>query len=182
MSRFGPAGEIGRGPGPQRVSGEEAGIALASSSTIVGLHFQSIGALSVGFAGSAPIAGRVQLQGLWWQFNVASGNVDPHRIQMAVGSNVPTTQAELDAGEAMFPRASQVAESRFAFVFFRSDDSRFVPVGTVLALNGRRIVGGFFNGSGSTIDAYVGLVLQRIVGGVQSGDPPFLEGEEIAQR
>lgn len=158
----------------------EGAVGLRSTSTIVGLHFQSVSPSAMAFAGSAPIAGKVQLEGIIAVVDIVSAGEDPHRVQLALASDVPTTQAELDAAEQMFPRASQASDSRFSFIVSGKGGQAFFPIGTALVLNGRRIVGGFYNGHAtSPEDVYVGLILHRVTGGESAGDPGFLTGEEV---
>lgn len=152
---------------------------LWSTSTVVGLHFQSLAAAGSGFAGTAPIAGKVQLEGLFLSIRSAAAAEDPMRLQLAIGSNVPSTQAGIDGEEQMFPRASQAADSRYDLVLVASGGGFFLPVSTVLMMNGRRIVGRWYNGASATDDFYVGLILHRVIGGDERGDPGFLSGEEI---
>lgn len=157
-------------------------IALLSSSTIVGLHWQSVATVASGFAGSAPIDGKVELEGVVISVQKVPAAEDPHRFQLAVASDVPTTQAEVDAGDQLFPRASQAAGSRFDVVVAWGDAGFFLPVGTIVALNGRRFIGRWYNGSTASADAYIGLVLHGVYGGWRGSYASFLAGEQVVER
>lgn len=170
---------VGEGPAPTRFGQGEAAVGLGSTSTIVGLHFQSVANAASSFAGTAPIAGKVQLEGVYISVGTGSVREDPHRFQLAIATNVPSSQAGIDAEEQVFPRSSQAVDSRFDLPVFGIVQDLFLPVTTGLVLNGRRIVCRFYCGSTATIDAYVGLILHRVSGGGTAGDPGFLSGEEV---
>lgn len=174
----------GRAAGGRPIGGDGAGgrgvaAALLSSSTLVGLHWQSVGAGASGFAGSAPIAGKVELEGLLLGPQRVPVAEDPHRFQLGLLSDVPVNQGEMDAGEQLFPRVSQAEASRFDLVVAWGDAGLFLPVGSVLAMSGRRIVGRWYNGSSVACDAFVGVVLHRVIGGAGMGEPGFLCGESV---
>lgn len=176
----------GRGAGGRPIGSDVAGgagvaAALLSSSTVVGLHWQSVGAGASGFAGSAPIAGKVELEGLLLGPQRVPVAEHPHRFQLGLSSEVPVSQAEMDAAEQLFPRASQAEASRFDLVVAWGDGGLFLPVGSVLAMGGRRIVGRWYNGAAGTGDAFVGVVLHRIIGGAGMGEPGFLSGEPVRE-
>lgn len=152
-----------------------------SSSTIVGLHWQSVAAGSTSFVGSSPITDKVRLEGILFLIDRGPMAEDPHRIQLGVATDVPTTQAEMDAAGQVFPRGSQAVESRFSIPWAAASGAVFVPLGGVIALHGRRFVGGFYNGDSRAIDAYVGLVVHRVSGGAFVGRFGFLWGEPVQE-
>lgn len=166
-------GGVGRGRG-------EA-VGWRSSSTIVGLHWESVAAGGTAFVGSAPVAGKVRLEGVLLSVDRGPVAEDPHRVQLAVATDVPGSQDELDAAEQIFPRASQAVASRFAVVLPSAVGALFVPVGGVVGLHGRRFVGGFYNGDARSIDVYVGLVVHRVSGGAFLGRFGFLWGEAVRE-
>lgn len=172
-----------RPPPPGKMVGPDGAIGVRASSTVVGLHFASIGAATLGFGGSAPIAGKVQLEGIIFMAGSSAPAEDPHRFQMALASDVPASAADLDAAEQMFPRISQLVATRNFIILDLGSLSFWLPVTTVLAMNGRRLVGGFYNGhAANAMDGYVGFVMHRVYGGASSGDPAFLSGEEVEER
>lgn len=162
--------------------GERAAIAVLSSSTIVGLHWQSVAAAGSGFAGSAPIEGVVELEGLVFSVQKVPAGEDPHRFQIAVASDVPASQGDVDAGDQLFPRASQAVDSRFDVIVAWGDAGFFLPVGTIVGLYGRRFVGRWYNGATAAADAYVGLVVHGVYGGRLGGYGSFLSGEHVVER
>jgi hypothetical protein len=144
------------------------------------LHFESIAASSWGLAGTVPIAGKVQLEGLILFAGSTHVAEDPHMVQLALGTEIPATQAALLGEEQLFPRASQAVGAMSGFPVNAYYAMLFVPVTTVVSFNGRRLLGGFYNGNGvSAMDGYVGVLMHRIYGGSSSGDPAFLSGEEV---
>ena len=157
------------------------GVGLRSTSTVVGLHWSSVGAGSAAFVGCAPIAGKVRLEGVLFVFDRGPLAEDPHRVQLAVASDVPSTQAEMDDGVQLFPRASQTSAGRYAMAWPAAAGALFLPVGGVVAMGGRRFVGGFYNGDSRAIDAYVGLVVHRVSGGAIVGRFGFLFGEPVLE-
>lgn len=157
-------------------------IALLSTSTIVGLHWQSVGAGASGFVGSAPIDGLVELEGLVFSVQGVPVAEDPHRFQIAIASEVPSAQADVDAGDQLFPRASQAGDSRFDIVVAWGNAGFFLPVGAVVALFRRRFVARWYNGGTGTADAYVGLVLHGVFAGSRATYAGFGAGEFIVER
>lgn len=169
----------GRGAGVEVPGGDGVALGLLSSSTFVGLHWQSVAAGGSGFAGSAPIAGKVELEGLIVGPQRVPAAEDPHRFQLGLASDVPASQAAMDAAEQLFARVSQADDSRFDLVVAWGDAGLFVPIGPVLAVNGRRIVGRWYNGATGAGDAWVGVTLHKVVGGAGQPDPGFLSGERV---
>ena len=157
----------------------DAAVGLRGSSTVIGLHWQSVAAGVSGFVGSLPIAGKVRLEQLYWVQAQSADPEDPHRLQIGLGSDVPTTQAELDAAEPMFPQASQLFATRYSLLMCSVRRQLVLPVSTIVKMNGRRFVAGFYNGAAGVTDVYVALVVHRVVGGAGGGDPSFLMGEPI---
>lgn len=186
MTRLGEAGGIAPAPPPGTVvspvavgGSEEGAVGLKGSSTLVGLHFESIATTALGLAGSVPIAGKVALEFVKIGFRDSAVLEDPHRFQLALASGIPANQAALDSGEQLFPQASSAAGSKACVMVFSSSEGFFVPVTTVVQLNGRRIVCGWYNGATTTGDAYVLLGVHRVLGGAGGGDPSFLSGEPV---
>ncbi len=157
-------------------------VAILSSSTIVGLHWQSVAAGASGYAASAPIEGKLELEGILITPAGIPALEDPHRFQLAVASDLPSTQAEIDAADQLFPRASQAAASRFDLVIPWGSAGLFLPVGSVLVIAGRRIVGRWYNGATSTADAYIALVVHDLSGGEHTTHAAFLSGEPVQER
>ena len=173
------------GPSPAKLAAGVSSVAvgLRASSTIVGLHFAAVAGGGVGFAGSAPIAGKVQLEGFWWVCNTTPAAGELHELQLAIDSEVPGNQVAVDAGEQLFARASTVAGEGSTIYGFVYGSGWFMPLTTVVAMNGRRFIGRIKNLSAAAASAfYVGLVMHQVVGGALSGDPAFLSGEEVEMR
>ena len=158
--------------------------ALISSSTIVGLHFSAIPSTGNGFVGSAPVPGKVELEGIVFSVQGVPAAEDPHRFQLAIASEVPSNQEDVDAGDQLFPRASQLAESRHDIVVAWGDAGFFLPVGSIVHLNGRRFIARWFNGNVLSAggDAYLGIVVHGVSGGTGASMAGFLEGEPVRER
>lgn len=182
---------VGEAPAPSVVTpaaiagvrpfGEPA-IGLRASSTVVGLYFGSAGAAATVYAGSAPIAGKVQLEALWIESGGPGLTGALDEVQLGLANAVPTSDAEVDASEALFSRASQVSGDQKTIYVRGGGASVVIPLSTVLVCNGRRFVGRFKNGGAvAATRMYVGLVMHRVYGGSSSGDPAFLSGEEVLQ-
>lgn len=154
-------------------------VAVRSSSTVVGLHWQSVAGAGSGFAGSPPIAGKVELEGILISVQKVPAAGDPHRFRLAIATEIAASQAAIDGEHQLFPYASSATDSRYDLVVAWGDAGLFFPVETVLALNGRRIVGRWYNGSAVVADAYLGLVLHGVIGGESLGAPGFLVGEPV---
>ena len=175
---------MGRQPERTGVGGKwpapAGAVGLRGSSTVVGLHFAGVAAGGSGFAGSVPIAGKVQLEGLWMEAGLPSPVGDLHELQLAIATGVPASQAAVDAGEQLFPRGSSLGGEASTIFWCGGDAGVFVPLTTVVAMNGRRFIGRVTNRHALTgSEFYIGLVMHRVVGGSTAGDPPFLSGEEI---
>ena len=178
---------MGRVPERTGVGGKWAtpsgGVGLRASSTIVGLHFAAVAAGGGGYAGSVPIAGKVQLEGVWLVAGITVGSGELHQFQLAIATEIPASQADMDAGEQLFPRASTLAGEGSTLLFGLWGGGMVIPVTTLIAMNGRRFIGRVTNRHGATASTfYVGLVLHRVIGGSTAGDPPFLLGEEVELR
>lgn len=163
-------------------AGDVGAEAIISTSTIVGLHWLSIPATGNGFAGSDPIAGKVELEGIVFSVQGVPAGEDPHRFQLAIATEVPADQAAVDAGDQLFPRASQAADSRFDVVVCWGDAGFFLPVGAIVVLDGRRFIGRWYNGATAAGDAYIGLVLHGVSGGTRASMAGFMEGEPVKER
>lgn len=165
-------------------AGEAEGdaVGLWSTSTIVGLHWESVAAAGSGFAGSSPIAGKVELEGVVFGPQKVPAGEDPHRFRFGVATSVPSTEDGLAAEVQLFPRSSQAAGSRNDVVVAWGDLGFFLPVSTLINMMGRRLVGRWYNGSTSTADAYVAFVLHEVVGGESGGLGGFLLGEAVTER
>lgn len=157
-------------------------VAILSSSTIVGLHWQSVAPGTSGYAASAPIEGKLELEGVLIAPQGIPADADPHRFQLAVASDLPSTQAEIDAADQLFPRASQAIATRYCLIIPWGSAGLFLPVGSVLAPAGRRIVGRWYNGATSTADAYISLVVHGLSGGEHTTHAAFLSGEPVEER
>jgi len=165
------------------VRGADVAVGLRSTSTILGFHFESIAAGAVAFEGTVPIAGKIILDALWWDIGVGAVETDPHRIQLAMATDTPGTQAAMDGEEQVFTQASSAVVSKSRLVTGSGGAGPLLVIGRELVLKGRRLVCGLFNGNAATTtDAYVGLVVHRVVGGQAGGDSGFLVGEEVRER
>ena len=154
-------------------------VALTGSSTIVGLHWQSVGSGSTSFVGSVPLPGKVQVTGVLLSVDRGSAVEDPHRFQFAVATGTPGSQAELDGSQQVFAAASQVGGQRSGVVVCAENASVFLPVSSVIGFHGRRLVAGFYNGNSRTVDAYAAFVLHRVSGGALVSAFGFLWGERV---
>lgn len=155
------------------------GVALRSTSTIVGMWFNSVTALGDGFSSTDPISGKVQLEGLFVSMGGSTGASLSHRLTLAIRSEQATSQNEIEVSELVFPRAGGGVIRVGRLAFPGPAGQFFIPLNTVLAINGRRLVGMWENGDSVVQDFYVGLVLHRVEGGESTGDPGFLSGESV---
>lgn len=161
---------------------DEPAVALRGSSTILGIHFLSVGAGALSIGATEPLAGKVQLSGLWLQVLALPVVEDPHRFQIVLSSTLPTDQAGLDGGEQVFPRGSNQSESKNTLLYLGGTSGIFIPVSSLLLMNTRRLVCGWTNGGTITADGYLGFVAHRVIGGVGGGDPHFLLSQEVESR
>ena len=161
---------------------DDVAVGLRGSSTILGVHFQSVGAATLSIGGTLPIAGKVQLEGLWLMTAASAAVLDPHRFQCTLDSEVPADQAGLDGGEQLFPGASNLSVSKNSLMYTGDVASFFVPVTTLLKMNSRRLIVGWTNGGGGASDAYFAFVLHRVIGGQGGGDPHLFSSEEVHRR
>lgn len=175
-----------RGPRPgvpPKSGAGDAAIGLRSSSTIVGLSFGTIAATATGYGGSVPIAGKVQLEGAYFVCPVLPDAGVLHYAQLGIASDVPTTQAEVDGAEQLFPRASNVVGEASTILLGGLGEDVFLPLSTVVVMNGRRFIGRATNKSTVAPGGfYVALLMHRVYGGSVAGDPAFLSGEEVIER
>lgn len=155
-------------------------VAIVSTSTVVGLHWQSVAAGADGFVASAPIEGKVELEGILITPQGVPVLEDPHRFQVALGSSLAVDQAGMDAGIQLFPRGSQASGSRYDLVVAWGSAGLYLPIGAGLNVNGLRFLGRWYNGGASSADAYLGIWLHLLVGGEPSLNTGFLSGEFIA--
>lgn len=178
------AGESpGKGTRPLGGGVADPAVGLRASSTLVGLGFGAIAQTATGLAGSAPIAGKVQLEGIWIVSGVLPVAGGLHRLQLAIDSEVPSTAGDVDAGEQLFTRANTIAGELSTIDFGGLGQDMWLPLTTVVAMNGRRFIGRIVNQSTAAAGGfYVGLVMHRVYGGASSGDPAFLSGEEVELR
>jgi len=160
---------------------EPPAVAFSSTSTVVGLHWASAASTAVSFAGTAPLTGNIQLEGVFFAVRSGPGLEDPHRLQLAIATNVPGNQAALDAGVQIFPRAGQTPGIESALLLTLLNGGMYFPVSTVINVDGMRIVGGFYNASGSVQDLYVPIVLRGVAGGDVGALPTFLQGPVVEE-
>lgn len=157
-------------------------IVLRSSATIVGMNWYDVAGLATVFSGTVPIAGKVCLE--WLSFN--GGAIGTYLklcwLQLAIASEVPVFQSDLDAGEQVFPHMSSVvgAESRLSFrIAYYPEVFR---LGMGISMNGRRFVAGFYNGGANAASVQMTLGLTRVVGGEVGSGVQFLSGERLEWR
>lgn len=167
------------GNGGEGVPQSRIPVALTGSSTVVGLHWQSVGSGSTSFVGSVPLPGKVQVSGVFLSADRGSAVEDPHRFQFAVATGVPGSQAVLDEAQQVFAAASQVTGERSGLLVCAEVASVFLPVSSVIGFRGRRLVGGFYNGNSRTVDAYAAFVVHRVSGGALVSAFGFLWGESV---
>lgn len=157
-------------------------VAHWSTSTIVGLHWESVAAGGTGFVGTSPIAGKIELEGLLFGPQKVPAGEDPHRFRLGVATTVPGSELVLAAEVQLFPRASQAVDFPADVVVAWGDAGLFLPVSTLINMMGRRIVGRWYNGATVAGDAYVGIVLHEVVGGEGGPAGGFLLGEPVLER
>jgi len=114
---------------------------VPGTARVVGIHFERVLGGNVGFEGTLPLAGTVWLSELQWEAGVGSDPKWFHELQLAVGDQVPTTDAEIDALEQLFPRASAFAGALSSLFMYSIYRSFRVRVGLALVMIGRRCVG-----------------------------------------
>lgn len=132
-------------------------------SPIIGLFWEDVAAAATEFVGSVPVAGRVRVKGLVLSGGVEGTGNSAHFVQFALGTETPGSQLALDAMEPVFADACQSRAERRRIVIGTFGGPIYIPLGVVLEVNGRRLVGGWLNGHATTAGTFwAGFVVERV--------------------
>ena len=157
-------------------------IVLRSSGTIMGLSFMAVSGSNWAWAGSVPIAGRVMLDWVMIMSRLITGYMGLVSLDLRVASEVPTSVMDVRAADPLFPHASTVWDYRTFLHFAAPYFAYQLPVGKLIAMEGRRLIGAVFNPTIQQADIHVYFGLHGVEGGEGGPGIGFLAGEWLGER
>lgn len=118
---------------------------IEGSGDLVQLWYPNLASGAVGFSGTTPQGDWVWLDWLSFYVNRTPVAGMQHWCQLALATEIPTTESELNAAEQIFPYSLCRSDSRSAIPVGGGEPGAVLSIGRALATRGRRIVGGFWN-------------------------------------
>lgn len=157
-------------------------IVLRGTGTIVGMYFSVVAHNATGFAGTVPIPGKIEL--VWVRFDTRGpADFDDFvRFQLAIANEIPASQGELDQADQLFPNATSRPGTESSLLYTLPYFTVPLPVGAILAMNGRRFVGGFYNPYATSSEAHAVLGIRGVLGGEARAGVSFLSGDWLEER